>query len=512
MDRLIRKNARRRAGLIALAYILIAGVYIWGSDRLLAMFTSNVRLLSALGTYKGWAFVLLTGLVLFLLTRRMLLVSFEQRSLSELAFYDPLTRLPNAILFERRAREWMRDCRDSNRELLIAVVGVDGLKRINESLGARGGDAVLREIGKRLIRVAGDRRRIARSSGDTFLLALTDQETPELIQRLEQAQATELREPLQIDGEELSITVSIGLALFPEDDEDLRELIAAANSAMLRAKLRGGDTCIQYSREYRRRAAEYFSMERALRRAVDREELYLLFQPQIDLRTDEIVGAEALLRWRSPELGDVSPGQFIPVAEQSGLIHAIGDWVLTAAMAQLERWQAELPPAFRLAVNISAEQFSQREFLRRLLETLARRQALTKNLELEITESVLLRDPDYAAGILAEMRDVGLKIALDDFGTGYSSLSYLQRLPLDRLKIDQSFVRGIPGQRENTSIVRAIIAMASSLDIHQVAEGVETELERDALREFGCHYAQGFLYGRPMPGDQLLTHGILAAK
>lgn len=504
MDQLIKKNAWRRAGMIALSYILVSGLYIWGSDYLLALMTSDVHVLATIGTYKGLAFVLLTGLVLFLLVRRMLIVSLEQRSLSELAFYDPLTRLPNAILFERRTRDWMRECRESGSELLIAVVGVDGLKRVNESLGARGGDAVLREIGRRLAAVTGDRARIARSSGDTFLLALANRETRELIAEVEQAQATQLRKPVRIGSEELPITVSIGIALFPEDDEDLHELIAAANSAMHRAKLRGGDTCIQYSREYRRRAAEYFSMERSLRRAVEREELYLQYQPQVDLQTDQIVGAEALLRWSSPELGEVSPGQFIPVAEQSGLIHAIGDWVMHAALAQLDEWQPHLPAEFRLAVNISAEQFSQRAFLVQLLRSLGQRANIAERLELEITESVLIRDPDYAADVLEQMRGAGLKVALDDFGTGYSSLSYLQRLPLDRLKIDQSFVRGIPQQRESTSIVRAIIGMASSLGIHQVAEGVETAAERDALRKFGCRYAQGYFYGRPMPAARLL--------
>jgi diguanylate cyclase (GGDEF)-like protein len=397
------------------------------------------------------------------------------------------------------------------KQVAVLFLDLDGFKHINDSLGHPVGDKLLRSIAARLLAYGRASDTVSRQGGDEFVVLLAE------VARAEDA-AIAARRMLQgiatahpIGQHDLHVTTSIGISVFPEDGEDAETLIKNADTAMYQAKENGRQSYQFFRPAMNARAVERQSIEEGLRRAMERHELALHYQPKIDFRTGAITGAEALIRWTHPIRGPISPATFIPVAEECGLIRPIGTWVLQKACEQARAWVDAGLPRTTMAVNVSAGEFRDTEFLPGLSAILAETGLDPTSLELELTESVLMKHFESAACILHTLRDKGVQVAVDDFGTGYSSLSYLRRFPLDALKIDQSFVGHIATNADDASIVSAVISMARSLRLRVVAEGVETPEQSAFLRAHGCDEAQGYYFSPPVPPDrfaQLLASGI----
>ena len=372
---------------------------------------------------------------------------------------------------------------------------------INDSLGHDIGDNLLVEVAARLKATVRDVDTVARLGGDEFVVVLREIRDTDDVDPIARKIQNVLREPFRLDLHQLTVTPSIGVSLYPEDGGNLDTLMKNADSAMYAAKQAGRDACVFFAPSMNAGALERLAMENSLRNALQRDEFELHFQPRVNLNTSRIVGFEALIRWRHPELGDVSPTQFIPLAEETGLIVPIGAWVLTAACRQNRIWQDLGLPPVPIAVNLSSRQFRQSNIKQTVLEALASSELDGAFLELELTESVVMENPETSAEILNELKQTGLKLSIDDFGTGYSSLTYLKRFPLDTLKIDQSFVRDLVVDPDDAAIVSAVISMAHDLDLEVVAEGVETQEQMRFLRGRQCDEAQGYLFGRPVDAE-----------
>ena len=424
-----------------------------------------------------------------------------------LAYYDTLTELPNRHAFTRQLERALSSSRGAGSGVGILFLDLDRFKRINDSLSHTTGDSLLREVAKRLLDEEStmtdgpDRGFIARLGSDEFGVLLTG-----VSDRRDAAQAARqlvdsFTEPFELDGQEFFLTASIGLATHPEDGEDADSLLRNADTAMYRTKAQGGNGFRAYTQSMNDKALEGLVFENKLGKALERGELELFYQPQFDLLSRRPVGVEALIRWRHPELGILSPDTFIPVAETTGLIREIGDWVLETACHQAVRWSRAGRPPLRMAVNLSSLQFLQKDFPRRLAHVLKDTGMPSGLLELELTESTLMHDGEETARSLEALKAMGVRLAIDDFGTGYSSLSYLMRFPLDVLKIDRSFLRGVPLESEHVAITSAILAMAKSLRLQVIAEGVESEEQVRFLAEKGCDVMQGFLLAKPAPAD-----------
>jgi diguanylate cyclase (GGDEF)-like protein/PAS domain S-box-containing protein len=427
------------------------------------------------------------------------------------AEHDYLTGLPNRLLFNDRVSQAITFAQRHNKKVAVLFLDLDGFKHINDSLGHPIGDKLLQSVAKRLVNCVRSADTVSRQGGDEFVVLLSE------VERAEDAAIT-ARRMLQvvadahpIDHHDLHITTSIGLSVFPEDGLDSVTLIKNADTAMYQAKENGRQSYQFFKPAMNVRAVERQSIEESLRRALERCEFALHYQPKVKLRTGEITGAEALLRWTHPTRGSVSPAEFIPVAEDCGLILPIGNWVLREACKQTRAWvDAGLSPA-TIAVNISAMEFRAKHFLEGIFGILDETGLDAKFLELELTETVLMKNAESASSILNALREKGIQIALDDFGTGYSSLSYLRKFPINSLKIDQSFVRQIAIAPEHTTIVAAVISMGRSLELRVVAEGVETQEEMIFLQAHQCDEAQGYYFSRPVPAEQfarLLQTGI----
>jgi diguanylate cyclase (GGDEF)-like protein len=379
---------------------------------------------------------------------------------------------------------------------------LDRFKDINDSLGHALGDRMLRMIGDRLMAVVGSEGLVARMGGDEFIVLIGSDPPMELIDALAQRIIAAIDEPLVIDGYEQFLTTSIGIAIFPDDGDDADALIKHADVAMYRAKERGRNTHEFFTPALAAGLRMRLSQEKSLRKALERDEFVLHYQPKFELDGERLVSLEALVRWEHPELGLIGPDQFIPSAEMSGLIVELGDWVLETACRQVRAWQA-VAPELRLAVNLSARQFHQTALTGKIRDSLTRTGLQPGHLEIEITESVAMSDAAFSIQILEELGRAGVRLAVDDFGTGYSSLGYLRRFPLDSLKIDKSFVREIPVEADAATIVRTVIGMAHSLGLEVCAEGVETAEQLAFLRAEGCDRAQGYLFGRPMAAEDV---------
>jgi diguanylate cyclase (GGDEF)-like protein/PAS domain S-box-containing protein len=419
--------------------------------------------------------------------------------------HDFLTGLPNRKLMNDRIEQAIALARRNSKRVAVLFLDLDGFKHINDSLGHSIGDKLLQSIGRRLVDCGRTTDTVSRQGGDEFVVLLS------AVQRSEDAAIaasrilTSVAEAHSVDEHELHVTTSIGVSVYPEDGEDAETLIKNADTAMYQAKENGRQSYQYFKPAMNARAVERQSVEAQLRRAVDRNELSLRYQPKISIRTGEITGVEALLRWTHPERGEVSPARFIPVAEDCGLILTIGNWVLRQACEQAQAWvNAGLPPA-TMAVNVSAKEFSAESFLERLFVILDETGLDPSLLELELTESVLMKHADPATCILRALRDRGVRVAVDDFGTGYSSLSYLRNFPIDTLKIDQSFVHQITTKAGDASIVTAVIGMARSLNLRVVAEGVETLEQLEFLQAQECGEAQGFYFSRPVLAPEFAT-------
>jgi diguanylate cyclase (GGDEF)-like protein/PAS domain S-box-containing protein len=425
-----------------------------------------------------------------------------------LAQYDALTGLPNHELLRERLSQAIDFAGRHRMHLTVLFIGLDRFRLVNEALGYARGDEVLRAVAHRLAGCVREIDTVARMGSDEFAVTLTGDAphdgAPSRTWRLiEDA----LGQPVAIGGHELFITCSIGAAVFPEHGNSAGELLKNACAAMYLAKAQGRNTVHVYSEEFGGRDPERLPLEAAMRRVLEleheREEFRVYFQPQVELSSGKIRGVEALLRWDQPEKGMLPPVRFIPIAEETGLILPIGEWILHAACVQQRAWQEQGIALERIGVNLSARQFRQTNLVRSVAQVLHETGVDPHCLELELTESILMQDVEAAIRTMCELKELGVRISLDDFGTGYSSLSYLKRFPIDTLKIDQSFVREITSDQNSAAIADAIIAMAHRLRLTVIAEGVETEGQLALLRERGCDQVQGFFLCKPLPGEEL---------
>lgn len=422
----------------------------------------------------------------------------------ELALFDPLSSLPNHALFCSTVQEAVAQARAEGKIPLGAVIclDLDRFLRINSSFGFETGNDILRQLSVRMRKSLPESAFLARLAGDAFAVFLAGPVDRSILDGVTHAIRGCFDAPFDKDGIELFVTASLGVALLPDDGVEPTALLMNAETAVTHAKRLGGNAVQYYQRVMNAHSGERLAMEADLRHAIEREELFLEYQPCVDAATGNPVGVEALLRWRHPERGLIAPDHFIPVADESGIIVGIGEWVLQAACRQGRAWQ-DAGFDIYVSVNVSAVQFAQPRTLEVVSRVLQETGFLPGNLQLEITESVLMHDAGSAVGMLRALKNMGLRISVDDFGTGYSSLSYLKRFPIDVLKIDKSFVYDLPDGGEDAAITRAIIALARSLKLGTVAEGVETEAQARFLKAEGCDRFQGYFFGRPMSATAL---------
>lgn len=423
----------------------------------------------------------------------------DEQRIERLAHFDALTDLPNRKLFASRCEQALGLSERSQQPLAVLYLDLDHFKHINDSLGYRVGDAFLVEVAQRLKSALRDEDTLSRPSGDEFVLVLPYTDAKGAAHAAERLR-DQLSRPCQVGEHNLAVSVSIGIAMFPEDGGDFDTLAQRADMAMHRAKLDGRNGYRFFATEMQQQSARMLQLESALRLALERRELYLCYQPQMSIDGQRLVGAEALLRWSHPQLGAVSPAEFIPVAESSGLILSIGEWVLRKAARQMKRWlDAGYPSDMTMAVNLSLMQFRHPGLVEMVNDVLRETGLPPRCLELELTESVAMQQPTAAIAVVRRLRALGVQLSIDDFGTGYSSLSYLKQFEVHKLKIDQSFVRHITEDGHDQSIVRAIIGLAGSLGMLTIAEGVETQPQQAELAALGCDEVQGYLFGRPLP-------------
>jgi len=430
-----------------------------------------------------------------------------------LAHHDALTGLPNRVLLQARFAQALASARRDGTALAMLFIDMDRFKTINDTLGHPVGDGLLVEVGRRLLAVARESDIVARLGGDEFVVVLTGlaQGGASAASTVASKLIAELGRPYRVAGHELHSTPSIGIGIFPSDGDGADALMKCADTAMYQAKAAGRNTFKFFTPDMKQVSADRLAIENGLRGAAGRGELLLHYQPQVDIASGRVLGLEALLRWHHPVLGLVPPLRFIPIAEETGQIEAIGLWVLDTALAQIAHWRGQMAPHLRVAVNVSAQQLRDDTLVTAVSAALQRHALRGDALELEVTESTAMRDPQHTAARLRALRALGVSVAIDDFGTGYSSMAYLKQLPLNRLKLDRSFVMDIERDPSDAAICRATIQLAGSLGLEVVAEGVETLAQHDFLRALGCDIAQGFLIARPMPAEDcagFLRHAL----
>ncbi|HEX6414336.1 MAG TPA: EAL domain-containing protein [Burkholderiales bacterium] len=433
-----------------------------------------------------------------------------QVQLEHQANYDALTGLPNRNLLHDRLRQAVYGQRDK-RSIAVVFMDLDHFKVVNDSLGHSTGDLLLKAMADRLRTALREGDTVGRVGGDEFVLILNDQVNEEIMYRAMQRIIGRISEPVTIDGKELYVTCSAGISIYPQDGRDVDTLLKNADAAMYRAKEHGRSNFQFYTSEMNERVNERLALEAALRRALERNELALHYQPKVSMKTGAIVGAEALVRWMHPEWGLVRPARFIPLAEETGLIVTIGEWVLREACRQTRAWiHAGLEPG-NVSVNLSVRQFRQEGLVRTVSRILEETGLDPSKLEMELTESMVMHNVEAAIAVLQGLKQLGVGLSLDDFGTGYSSLSYLKDLPIDTLKIDRSFVRDIGAGEEADDgvLAQAIISLGHALHLKVIAEGVETDAQMRFLRRNACDEVQGFFYGEPVPPD---AHARLLEK
>src|SRR5687768_10068655 len=419
------------------------------------------------------------------------------------AYHDSLTGLPNRASFTEHLEEAMRRAKRAGWPLGLLFLDLDLFKRVNDSLGHDAGDRLLRVAAERIRRAVREADMLFRMGGDEFTVLLEDVRGPEEAAMVASRVLEAIAEPLQLQHHEISVSASIGIALYPRDDTVGERLLKSADTAMYKAKELGRNRYAFFAREMNERVESQMLLEAALRRALKNDEFVLHFQPRVSAATGRATGAEALLRWKHPEWGLVEPARFVPLLEETGLVVPVGAWVLNEACRQAKAWQAAGLPPMRVSVNLSSRQFRSEALFDAVSEALRAANLAPHLLELEITESLLVENVDHAMGVMGKLKAIGTPISIDDFGTGYSSLGYLKRFPIDSLKIDKSFVRDIATSPKDAAIVKAISALARSLGIGLVAEGVEEPWQVEFLRARHCTEMQGYLFSRPLPEDSI---------
>ncbi|MFN9488957.1 MAG: putative bifunctional diguanylate cyclase/phosphodiesterase [Betaproteobacteria bacterium] len=429
----------------------------------------------------------------------------SQEQMWRLAHFDDLSGLPNRLLFRQLLEQALIDAGRSRKPLALLLIDLDRFKLINDTLGHDAGDEVLREVTARLRQCLGETDIISRFGGDEFAAMIRDIGDEDAARTAATRVLAAVDKPYRINGDEYHLSASIGISTFPGDSADATALLRNAELAMYRAKDQGKNNFQFHSPQMNARSFEYVVLERFLRRAIEQDEFLIHYQPQVEVGSGRLTGAEALLRWNHPGMGMMQPDKFIPLAEETGLIVPIGRIVMMRACIAARRWQDFGLAGFRVAVNLSPRQFVQSELVADVRHILEDTGLSPESLELEITESMVMENPDRAAAILHELRAVGVKLAIDDFGTGYSSLGYLKRFPVDTIKIDRSFIKDVPADADDVAITHAVIAMGRSLRLSTVAEGVETAAQAEFLATHGCDLMQGYLISRPLPLDDMDT-------
>jgi diguanylate cyclase (GGDEF)-like protein len=408
-------------------------------------------------------------------------------------------------MFAQRLEHALSQAARYGRRLAVLFIDLDRFKVINDTLGHDVGDALLREVARRLTESLRASDTVARLGGDEFVVLLEELSDPMYVTAVAHKLIAALAQPVALGGGEYHVTASIGASAYPDDSADAQALLKNADIAMYRSKELGRNTFQFYSAQLNLHTVERLTLESGLRRALERGELRLYYQPQVELRSGRITGVEALVRWQHPEHGLLPPASFIGIAEETGLIVPIGNWVLQAACAAHRAWRSQGLPPVRISVNLSARQFLHDDLVRDIRSLIGENGFLPGRLELEITESMVMRDPDRVVALLHELRQIGVRVSIDDFGTGHSSLAYLKRFPVDSLKIDRSFVAGVPDDLGDVAITHAIIDMSHNLGMKVIAEGVETRLQRDFLAAQSCDEYQGYFFSMPLSEQETLA-------
>ncbi|MCF6345963.1 MAG: EAL domain-containing protein [Thiomicrorhabdus sp.] len=425
-----------------------------------------------------------------------------EEKLEELSFYDPLTHLPNRILFHDRLSVGLSIAKREKHPLAVLLLDLDRFKIVNDSLGHNVGDELLELIAKRFVTLGRESDTVARLGGDEFAVLLPELSNAEDASVVAQNFIDVLLEPFCLSGQSINISVSIGVSIFPSDGADVDGLIKRAELALYKAKEQGRNTYHYFSQELQDAVFEQLEMEDEMRHAILNQQFTLFYQPKISLKTNKITGMEALVRWIHPEKGLIPPDKFIPLAEESGLIIPLGEWILQEACRATAEWVKKYDENLVVAVNLSARQFKSEDLLKTIQNTLDTFQLDPKNIELEITESCVMENVENALQTMKDFRKSRLRLAIDDFGTGYSSLGYLKQFPMNTLKIDRSFIMDLTPDSDDAAIVEVVILLAKKLGLDVVAEGVETDAQLAFLRAQGCQYVQGYLLSRPLPADE----------
>ena len=437
-----------------------------------------------------------------------------KRYQDQLTYYDALTGLPNRRLFAEQLERTLQRASRTSADCALLHINLDRFKQINDVLGHKRGDILLQEVAKRLGRsirvtdslgssgVSEANNPLSRVGGDEFSVLLPGMGKVDLASRVARRILKDLSTPFDLDGNATFVTASIGISFYPNDGDNAETLLGSAVSATSHAKKRGCSNFEFYDPSLNLEAAERLKLENQLRQAVENKEIRVYYQPKVEINSRKIIGAEALMRWEHPELGFVGPDQFIPIAEEAGLIGALGEWILRTSCMQNQAWQSAGLPPISIAVNVSAMQFQGEGFVEVVANSLRASQMDPKYLVLELTESVIMENPDETVTMLNAIKEMGVRISVDDFGTGYSSFSSLKRFPIDELKIDRSFVQNIPDDKDDAAIANAIVLIAHTLGLTVVAEGVETEAQLEFLGGCGCDTYQGYLCSRPLPPEQ----------
>jgi diguanylate cyclase (GGDEF)-like protein/PAS domain S-box-containing protein len=428
-----------------------------------------------------------------------------EETIRHLAYHDALTDLPNRTLFQDRLTVALAQARRKGRMVAVLFLDLDQFKVVNDTVGHAEGDRLLRQVAERLAGLVREGDTVGRVGGDEFVLLLSEttqvEDAVEVAERILEG----LRQPWTLQGQEFRVTTSIGVAMYPGDGEDAESLLRNADTAMYRAKEHGRDNYQLYTPAMNARIAERLALENSLRHGLERGEFVVYYQPQVNIGSGRVAGVEALVRWEHPERGLVLPAEFIPAAEETGLIVPLGEWVLRTACAQNKAWQEEGLPAMRVAVNLSARQFQQRNLMEVVARVLQETGLAPHLLQFEITEGIAMHDVDFTVSMLRRLRAMGVQFAIDDFGTGYSSLAYLKRFPIDAVKIDRSFVSDLTVDADDAAIASTVITMAHSLKLSVIAEGVETEEQLAFLSRRRCDEMQGYLFSRPVPAEEIAT-------
>ncbi len=464
------------------------------------------RLLSSSHLTVSLIIVLVSLLTGQWLRNHHLTTTVEQRQRTDLEFkrlalYDQLTGLPNRSLLRDRFEQYLAEAKRFDHLLGVVFLDLDRFKHINDSLGHAAGDTLLQMAAQRMQTCLRDTDTVARFAGDEFVIILSSFRSMQNLPHIANKLLKTLAEPYQLEGQEVLSSASLGISTYPQDGTSIEQLMRNADTAMYEAKEASGNTYRLFSREMERKLNQRLEMETSLRLALHRKEFFLLYQPQFNMHSQQLVGIEALVRWNHPERGLLTPESFIDLAEETGLIAPLGDWILREACKQWQGWQKKDGQPLRLAINLTDRQF-QNVNLAKDIQAIIKEAGLPPQcLELEVTESTLMQNACSAEKCLGQLKELGVQLSIDDFGTGYFSLAYLQNLPIDRLKIDPSFVQGGPGDRNHASIVTTIIDLARNMDLELIAEGVESADQIEFLLRKGCHLGQGYYFSEPLDGN-----------